>query len=305
LCGQKNYKSVIVFCLIKILHKIYDKLNKTGKKKLNFLLWIGLAALIVYGAFSALIFIFQSRLIYFPEKTVAVTPDAIGLAYEHVNFTAADGARLSGWFIPSEKHRAVLLFCHGNAGNISHRLESIHIFHSLGLSVFIFDYRGYGSSEGKTTEQGTYRDAEAAWNYLINEKEYSPSEIITFGRSLGGAVAAWLAQNNTPMALILESTFTSAKDLGAEIFPFLPVRWLSRFSYDAVRYLRSVKSPVLIIHSRNDDIVPFKNGKRLFETANNPKEFLEISGSHNDGFIISGDRYIDGINSFISGYAPL
>lgn len=278
-------------------------MNKTGKNKLNFLLWIGLAALFVYGAFSALIFIFQSHLIYFPDKTIAVTPDAIGLAYEQVSFTAEDGVRLSGWFIPSEKHRGALLFCHGNAGNISHRLESILIFHSLGLSVFIFDYRGYGSSEGKTTEQGTYRDAEAAWNYLIHEKEYSPSEIIIFGRSLGGAVAAWLAQNHTPMALILESTFTSAKDLGAEIFPFLPVRWLSRFNYNAIKYVRSVSSPILIIHSRNDDIIPFKNGKRLFETANNPKEFLEISGSHNDGFIISGNYYTAGINSFISKYA--
>jgi len=251
-----------------------------------------------------MLFVSQSRLIYYPQRDIITTPDQIGLSYEAVAFEAADGVRLSGWFVPAEgPPRGVILFCHGNAGNISHRLESIRLFHGLGLSTFIFDYRGYGQSEGKPTERGTYLDAEAAWRYLVQERQVAPTEIIVFGRSLGGAIAAWLAQDHTPGALIVESTFTSVPDMASHLYPFLPARLLSRFDYNAIDYVRKTHCPVLIVHSRDDEMIPFGHGRRLFEAADEPKAFLEITGTHNEGFVTSAERYQDGLDSFIARYA--
>ncbi len=261
--------------------------------------------LIVAGAYillTGLLFVFQSRYVYFPERILLADPRSVGLDFESVWFETEDGVRLSGWFIPVENARGVVLFCHGNAGNISHRLESIQIFHRLGLSVFIFDYRGYGQSEGKPTEQGTYADAEAAWRYLVEERRINPNEIIVFGRSLGGAVASRLAQSQTPSALIVESAFTSLPDIAATIYPYLPVRLLLRFKYNTVEYITKVDRPVLVVHSRDDKIMSFSHGQRLFEVAREPKRFLEITGTHNQGFIMSGERYEEGLNMFISEY---
>ena len=261
--------------------------------------------LIIIGVFIGLIIlliIFQSRFIYFPGREIIITPDEIGLSYENVYFESIDGVRLSAWFIPAKKSRGVILFCHGNAGNISHRLDSIQIFHNLGFNVFIFDYRGYGLSEGKPTEQGTYFDAEAAWQYLIEKRHITPVDIIIFGRSLGGVVATWLTKRYRPGTLIIESTFISIPDMAAKLYPFLPVRLISRFNYNALDYIQQVRCPVLVVHSRDDEIIPFSHGQRLFKTANEPKQLLEITGTHNEGFTSSGKLYIDGLNSFISKY---
>lgn len=268
-------------------------------------IWPFIRILIVTGAaiyvlIVIIMWLFQSHLVYFPRREIEATPDRAGLAFESVNFTTADGVRLTGWYIASDNADDVLLFCHGNAGNISHRLESIGIFNRLGLSVFIFDYRGYGQSQGKPNEEGTYIDAVAARDYLIKERRIDPGRIIIFGRSLGGAVAAWLAKERSPRALILESSFTSIPDMGAETYPFFPVRLLSRFGYDTREYVKKVKCPVLIVHSRDDDLVSFHHGQELFEAANEPRKFLEIGGSHNEGFLISGDDYQKGLRSFIS-----
>jgi len=265
-------------------------------------IWIVSIVIGIYVVFAAFLFIFQSHYVYYPERVLSADPGSIRLQFESVSFKTADGVKLFGWFIPSQSARGVLLFFHGNAGNISHRLESIQIFHQLGLDVFIFDYRGYGHSEGKPTEQGTYKDAEAAWRYLIEERQVSPNEVIVFGRSLGGAVASWLIQSHTPGALILESTFTSLPDIAATLYPYLPVRPLLRFEYNTAAYLSKIDCPVLIVHSRDDEIMPFSHGRRLFEMAKEPKKFLEITGTHNDGFITSGKRYEDGLNAFISEY---
>jgi fermentation-respiration switch protein FrsA (DUF1100 family) len=243
---------------------------------------------------------FQSRLIYFPQRDIIATPDEIGLSYEDVYFEAPDGVKLSGWFIPAEDSRGVILYCHGNGGNISHHLEFIRIYHRLGLSTFVFDYRGFGRSEGKPTEQGTYLDAEGAWRYLVEDRNIPPTEIIIFGRSLGGPIAARLGRDYKPKALIIESAFTSVRDIAADLYPYLPVRFMSRFDYNTMDYLRGVRSPVLIVHSRDDEIVPFKHGRRLFEAAGEPKEFLEITGSHNEGFMTSGRFYEEGLNFFVS-----
>ena len=256
----------------------------------------------VYIIFAGFLFIFQSHYIYYPERVLSADPGSIGLYFESVSFETTDGVKLSGWFIPNKNAKGVILFCHGNAGNISHRLESIQIFHRLGLAIFIFDYRGYGQSEGKPSEHGTYKDAEAAWWYLVEERQVNANKVIVFGRSLGGAVASWLAHSYTPGALILESAFTSLPDIAAKLYPYLPVRLLLRFKYDTAEYLGRVNCPVLIVHSRDDEIIPFSHGRRLFEVAKQPKQFLEISGTHNEGFITSGRRYEQGLNAFISKY---
>jgi len=253
----------------------------------------------IYVGLAAFLFFTQSRLVYFPTSEIVATPDQIGLSYKSVSFKAPDGVKLSGWFIPADSPRGVVIFCHGNAGNISHRLESIEIFHRLRLSIFIFDYRGYGASEGTPSEEGSYLDVKGAWNYLIEHDGLAPSDIILFGRSLGGAVAAWLAGQYLPKALIIESTFTSAPDLAGELYFYLPVKLLCRYKYNALAAIREVHCPVLIVHSQEDEIVSFRHGRKLFDAANEPRVFLEISGSHNDGFITSSSVYLNGLKAFL------
>lgn len=228
-----------------------------------------------------------------------MTPEDIGLAYEEVKLSTEDGTVLHGWFVPAGRARQALLFCHGNAGNISHRLESIALFHRLGLTVLIFDYRGYGRSEGKSTEHGTYLDVAAAWRYLTQTKGFAPQQVVVFGRSLGGAVAAWLASRYQPAALIVESTFSSIPELARDLYPLLPTRWLTRFEYGTRAYAQKVVSPVLVVHSRDDEIIPFDHGQRIFESIAAPKQFLELRGGHNDGFLVSNKAYEDGLRAFL------
>jgi len=249
---------------------------------------------------ALLIYFYQPKLIYFPQKEVEVTPEYISLDYEELTLTTSDDMKLNAWWIPHPDARATLLFLHGNAGNISHRLDSINIFYNLGLSVLIIDYRGYGKSTGAPSEQGTYIDAETAWDYLTKERNINPDNIIIFGRSLGGAVAIWLAEKHLSAGLIVESSFTAIADIGKHYYPYLPTSVLARIKYPSKNRISNVKSPVLVIHSLNDEIIPYENGKQLFQAANEAKTFLEINGGHNDGFIISGGIYSNGIDKFIS-----
>ncbi len=208
-------------------------------------------------------------------------------------FKSADGLDLSGWYIPAENSKLTVLFCHGNGGNMGHRLDSINIFHNLGVNCFIFDYRGYGQSPGKPSEEGTYMDAMAAYEWLTKEKKIPAKNIIIFGRSLGGSIAAQLASKVEPGALIVESAFTSYVDIAKEYYPYMPVRWFAKFGYRTIDYIRNVRCPVMFIYSGNDEIVPFKFGLKLYEAANEPKEFIEIFGSHNDCFLASGEIYTE------------
>jgi uncharacterized protein len=249
---------------------------------------------------SLLIYFFQPKLIYFPHKEVEVTPEYLSLDYEELTLTTSDDVELNAWWIPNPDARATLLFLHGNAGNISHRLDSIDIFYKLGLSVLIIDYRGYGKSTGKPSEQGTYTDAETAYNYLIEAKNISPNKIVIFGRSLGGAVATWLAEKQPTAALILESSFTSIADIGKHYYPYLPTSLIARIKYPSIKRISNVTPSVLIIHSINDEIIPYEHGQQLYQAANEPKSFLEINGGHNEGFISSGEKYSNGIDKFIS-----
>lgn len=250
-----------------------------------------------------LAFLYQSRLMFFPDPDVQGAPGDIGLDFRELFLVNDAGKRIHGWFVPAPDARYTLLFCHGNAGNISQRLDSIRLFHELGLSVFIFDYSGYGKSEGRPSEKATYLDSRAAWDYLVGELEIDPGDIILFGRSLGGAVAIELAtevgSRKQLRGLIVESCFTSAVELGARVYPWLPVRFLARIRYDSMSRIREVDVPKLFIHSIEDEIVPFGMGRRLYNRARRPKTFVKIRGGHNDGFMVSNAKYRDALAGFI------
>ncbi len=267
------------------------------------MLKFALTLLACYALLVAIVYVMQGRMLYLPNmggRALTMTPADAGMEFEDVRLTTADGVKLHGWFINGRSER-VLLFFHGNAGNISHRLASIRQFLSLGLSVMIIDYRGYGQSEGRTTEAGTYRDAEAAWGFLTQERGVRPQDIVVFGRSVGASVAAQLASQQAPGGLILESSFTSVPDIGAEVYPWLPVRWLSRLSHATRDYVRDVRCPVLVVHSRDDEIIPFHHGEAVFAAAPEPRSLLVLSGTHNDAFMRDERNYLDGLREFLAG----
>jgi len=261
---------------------------------------IALACLIFYTGMLLLVYFLQDRLLYFPFKDMETTPAVIRLPFEEVNITTSDSEKITAWWIPAQNERGVLLFCHGNAGNISHRLDTIDIFNRLGLSVLIFDYRGYGKSTGRPSEDGTYRDAEAAWRYLVEVQKKKPDKIILFGESLGGAVAAEIASRYKAGGLIIMSSFTSIPELAGRLYPFLPVKLLSKFRYSTIDKIGAITAPKLIIHSPDDEIIPFEQGRTLYEKAAEPKQFLQIQGGHNEGFLASGNLYVQGLDDFIS-----
>ena len=266
--------------------------------------------LTIAGAYAALLLFMyfgQAGMLYLPDlpsRELVASPQEIGLQYENIELRTDDGVRLHGWYIPAASARGTLLFFHGNAGNISHRLDSIRIFHKLKLSVFIFDYRGYGRSEGRPSERGTQRDALAAWRFLTEERGIAPGQIIFFGRSLGAAVAAQLATQKPPGALIVESAFTSVPDMAAEFYWWLPARWLARFDYATRDYVAQAQSPVLVVHSPEDEIIPYRHGEAIFAAARAPKEMLRLTGGHNDGFFLSAERYVHGLDAFLNRHLP-
>ncbi len=208
-----------------------------------------LLGLTLYLGLMAFLYLYQDHLIYLPDtpsREIVATPAQAGLAFEPVTLTTEDEVNLDGWFLPHDQARATLLFFHGNAGNISHRLESLRLFHDLGLAVLIIDYRGYGRSGGAPSEAGIYRDAEAAWRYLTEVRRVPPGRILLLGRSFGGAVAGYLASRHPALGVVLESTFTSAPALAGQLYPWIPARWLTRFGYDTRARLRDMHLPVMV-----------------------------------------------------------
>jgi hypothetical protein len=263
-----------------------------------------------YAALCAVLYLLQDRMLFLPSipgRAVTATPADAGLRFEDVTLTAADGVRLHGWWVPAPgrapRTRRALLHCHGNAGNIGHRLEHVAIFHALGLDVLLFDYRGYGRSEGTPGETGLYLDAEAAWAHLV-ARGLRPADIVVHGQSMGGAVAAHLAARRQPAALVLESTFTSVPDLAAQLYWWLPARWLARLSLDTRAELAGVRSPLLVIHSRDDEIIPFSHAQALLAAAREPRALAEIQGDHNAGFWISREAYTRAWREFLATLPP-
>ncbi|MFH2100080.1 MAG: alpha/beta hydrolase, partial [Pseudomonadota bacterium] len=243
------------------------------------------------------------RFVYHPVDKLAASPADWGLAYEDVEFSATDGVRLHGWWIPAAEARAVVLFCHGNAGNVSHRAGRVLALNRLGLSVFLFDYRGFGRSRGRPSEQGTYRDARGAWDLLTEKRGVAPDRILVLGRSLGGAVAAHLATEVRPAGLILDSAFTSIPALAQERYSWVPENLLSSYRYDTLGSLSQVSCPVLVLHSPTDEVAPFAHGQALFEAAPEPRRLVETAGTHNQGFD-STPAWVEAVERFADECAP-
>lgn len=252
----------------------------------------------------------ERYVIYIPDRTIEMTPQSAGLAYEDVWFPATDGVRLHGWLVPAPGTRFTLVWFHGNAGNISHRVDNIkdlyrHLDRPQRPNIFIFDYRGYGKSAGShsdLSEEATYRDADGALAYLRERQDLADSRLVYFGRSLGAAIAVETARRQAPAGLILETPFTSIKDMARVTLPFLPVGGLLRTKYDSVRKIGEVRVPLLVLHGDRDDVVPYAQGRRLFEAANQPKTFYTIRGArHNDTYIVGDRPYFEAWARFLRG----
>jgi hypothetical protein len=241
----------------------------------------------------------QTSLTFRPTRNVPYNPGNIGLEYENIRLNTPDGLAMSSWYVPAKNATATLLLCHANGGNMAYYIDTIDIFNKLGLNCFIFDYRGYGDSAGEPSEVGIYTDAQTAYDWLRKEKRVSAENIIIFGRSLGASVAAHLAANVEACGLIVESGFTSYADIAHKFYPYLIVRPFAKYSFDTLEYIKKVKCPILFIHSRSDEIVPFEFGLRLYSAAKGPKEFVEIFGGHNDGFLYSGQIYREGLADWL------
>ena len=245
---------------------------------------------------------FEHSQIYHPDKILEASPAELGRAFEDVFFTARDGTRINAWFFPADSnspraHLAVA-YCHGNAGNISHRLLSCRTLLQTGVNVLLFDYRGYGRSEGRPSEEGTYLDAEASYEWL-KQKGFAGDNIIAFGESLGGGIASELAVRVPLAGLVLQSTFSCMPDIGSELFPWLPVKWLCTIKYETCTKLARVRVPVLIMHSREDRLIGYHHAEKNFSLANEPKLLWELKGEHNDAvgdapvFIAGFEKFLD------------
>jgi len=246
------------------------------------------------AAVTGLMLAFERRLIYFPTRALELEPGALGLRHEELLLTAEDGVRLHGWWLPVSGARRAVVLCHGNAGNVSHRLDrALLMQRQLGVSVLLFDYRGYGRSEGSPDEPGTYRDARAAYRWAVEQARIEPRELVLFGESLGAAVATQLALERPAAALVLESAFTSIPEMARAAYPFLPpVGGLIRTRYETIVKVPKLTLPLLVLHGERDEIVPLSQGRRLFEAAARPKRWYVIPGAgHNDTYEAGGEAY--------------
>lgn len=243
-----------------------------------------LAAIGIYVLFVGVIVGFQKKLLFIPASGAYDSPDSVGVEGEDVWFKTDDDVKLHGWYLPNNNTDYVILFSHGNAGNIGMRTELASMILKSGASVFMYDYRGYGLSEGSPGEEGLYTDVRAAVRYLIEEKNIPENKIILYGRSLGGAVAAYAATEYNAAGLVLDSAFTNIRSVVKDLYPFIPPV-LARVNFETDQYVESRKQmPLLIFHSPEDRLIDFRQGRELFENATDPKQFVELQGGHNDNF---------------------
>ena len=267
---------------------------------------LGLLTAVVIGLSMVMrqMSILDQLMVYFPERGMYATPESVGLSYEDVSLVTADGARLHGWHVPGESE-VTLLWFHGNAGNISHRIDNILLLnHRLGLGVFIFDYRGYGKSEGRPSEAGLYSDAEAAIDYLTSDLGLDLGrDVVFYGRSLGVSVAVEMATRHRVRGVVLESGFTSVRDMARQVIPrMLAALMLPLFDarYDTISKIGRIESPVMVIHGTLDDTIPYEMAEKLYAAAPDPKLLHTIHGaSHNDTYLVGGEAYLQALGEFI------
>ena len=256
--------------------------------------------LLVYLGLAGVLYIFQARLIFFPTPDVIIPADLHRWGYEDVTLEVGHH-RTAAWFIPAGRtSNGTILFSHGNAGNIGDRGESIRHFHEMDYNVFIYDDGGYGNSTGSPSEQRCYADIRAAWTHLTEERGIDAHDIVLFGRSLGAGPTAQLATEVDARAVILESTFTSIPDMAGEQFPIFPARLLVRHTFDNLSKVGEISAPKLHIHSPDDELIPYKHGQALFQASTQPKTFLNLNGGHNTGYVLTGEPYLSGIETFLS-----
>ena len=248
----------------------------------------------------------EDSFIFHPSAEIVQTPHHTGLQFQDHFFTSADGVRLHGWFIPHRDARATLVWFHGNAGNISHRVENIKLLHDkVKINIFIFDYRGYGRSAGSISEEGAYRDGAAALDFVRQQLAVEAKSLIIFGRSLGAAVAAEMALRFACRGLILETPFTSIRDMAKTVFPVLPIGPFLQTRFDVLEKITQVKVPLLVLHGDRDELVPYEQGQKVFATARAPKEFYTINGAkHNDTYLVGGTAYFERLRSFVETVLP-
>ena len=255
---------------------------------------------VVCLAVILLMMLLENKLIFFPSRYPEGIWEPTGLEIEDAWFQAGDGTRLHGWYLPHDDPRAVVLYCHGNAGNVTHRADALRILHNrVGVAVLILDYRGYGRSEGRPDEQGVLADARAARAWLARREDMAERDIVLLGRSIGGAVAVDLAAKDGARALVLESTFSSMPDVAAYHYPWLPVRWLMRTRLDSVGKIGDYHGPLLQSHGQRDSIVPIRFGRRLFEAANEPKRLITFPDDGHNEFPPA--TYYEQLGQFLEG----
>ena len=277
-------------------------MTKAKSMLLYIVLWILAILAGIYLIVIGYLFFNQKQMVYYPYNKLTATPEDMGIKYENMEIKISETETVHGWYIPSSdnSNKHVVLFCHGNAGNISNRLYTVQLFQTLDIPLLMFDYRGYGISKGEPSEENSYQDAQLCYKWLIKEKKYKEENIIVFGRSLGGGVGVELSLREKVKGLILESTFTSTGDLGNKLFPIFPIKWFLKYKYESISKIKDLGCPVLIIHSSEDDLIPYYMGRELFETATEPKEFFDIFGGHNDREYLENPEYIDNIKRFIT-----
>jgi len=268
---------------------------KPARKRWFGLLRIALLLLVIY----VMLRWFEYKQVYHPSRAMEGAPGQLGRPFEDVFIPVEHGERLNAWYFPASNTASpVVLVCHGNAGNISHRLDLAALLLEAGAGVMLVEYRGFGRSDGKPGEENTYRDAEGAYHWLLG-KGFAGTNIIAYGESLGGGVVSELALREKLGGLILQSTFTSIPGVGAEVFPWLPVRLISTIKYDTRAKLPKLRLPVLILHSRRDDLIAFHHAEENFAAANEPKFLREISGGHNDAVWASRPAMLAAIRDFL------
>ena len=272
---------------------------RSMRRNLSYLVFI----FVLFVAASLAMAGLQRKLLFPASKEVELTPADYGLEYEEIELHVGKHTT-TAWYVPTKNPRGVVLFSHGNAGNIGHRLDTIAFIQKMGFDVMMYDYGGYGDSTGKSSEKRCYADIRAVWRYLTEDRNVEPSTIVLWGRSLGGGVTSELAAEVTPGAIVLESAFTSAVDRGKEVFPFLPVKLLLRHKFKNDEKIKQFTAPILIIHSPDDTIIPYHHGEKLFELAPEPKTFLKIFGGHNGGWMDSAQVYKAGLEKFLDPLFP-
>lgn len=274
------------------------------KKLLGSIFTIAGTLAIIYVVSGLLLFLFQDKILFLPSADISATPANAGMEYEEHFFPSANGSMLHGWFVPAnpDKDAITILFNHGNAGNISGRVSLINLYWNLGYNVFIYDYQGYGLSEGSPSESNILQDGLDAWDFLVDELGLNPDKILPVGRSMGGPIAAFVASERNAKALVIESTFTNIPDLARNSYSIFPVDLLARIHLPTIDFVSAFEGPVMVAHSKEDRLVPYEMGRQLYEAAGPDRHWLELSGGHNEGYMLTGAAYTEAYISFMSSF---